>query len=131
MAGGLIGAAIAAAKEHAGKLAEAAASAAAAASSPLGDEELNETPAFKPAGEQLAAGTGPAHPPRSLWAFFIRAWRPFCGWMIGLLLARAVTVPLVQLIRQEPVEPTDWTALAAMAGVLFVTRSFERSRGIA
>jgi hypothetical protein len=112
MAGGLIGAAIAAAKSHAGALAEAAATAASA-------------------GEQMAGATGPANPPRTLWAFFVRAWRPFCGWMIGLLLARAVTVPLVQLIRREPVEPTDWTALAAMAGVLFVTRSFERSKGIA
>ncbi len=112
MAGGLIGAAIAAAKTHAGALAEAAATAAAA-------------------GETMAAATGPHCPPRSLWAFFIRAWRPFCGWMIGLLLARAVAVPMVQLIRGQPVEATDWAALAAMAGVLFVTRSFERARGIA
>lgn len=78
-----------------------------------------------------AIATGPAHPPASAWAFFIRAWRPFCGWMLGLLLARAVAVPMVQVVRADPVEPTDWTALAAMAGVLFVTRSFERVKGIA
>lgn len=112
MAGGLIGAAIGAAKAHAAELAQAAATAAAA-------------------GETIAAVTGPAHPPRTLWAFFVRAWRPFCGWMIGLLLVRAVVVPIVQLIRSQPVEPTDWTALAAMAGILFITRSYERSQGIA
>jgi hypothetical protein len=112
MAGGLIGAAIAAARAHAAELVQAAATAAAA-------------------GETVAAVTGPAHPPRTAWAFFVRAWRPFCGWMIALLLARAVVVPIVQLIRSQPVEPTDWTALAAMAGILFITRSYERSQGIA
>lgn len=112
MAGGLIGAAIAAARVHAAALAEAAATAAAA-------------------GEAVAATTGPANPPRSLWAFFVRAWRPFCGWMIGLLLARTAAVPLVQLVRGDTVETTDWTALTALAGVLFITRTFERAKGIA
>ncbi|MBU6167323.1 MAG: hypothetical protein KGQ52_14515 [Alphaproteobacteria bacterium] len=111
MAGGLIGAAIAAVNTHAGALAEAAAPA--------------------PGAAEATAATGPAHPPRTAWAFFVRAWRPFCGWMIGLLLLRAVAVPIVQLIRSQPVEPTDWTALAAMAGILFITRSYERSQGIA
>lgn len=112
MAGGLIGAAIAAARAHAAELAEAAATAAAA-------------------GAAVAANSGPGCPPRTAWAFFIRAWRPFCGWMIGLLLARSVAVPIVQLARGDAVETTDWTALAAMAGVLFITRSFERAKGIA
>ncbi len=79
----------------------------------------------------MPENSGPANPPTSIWAFFIRAWRPFCGWMIGLLLARAVIVPLVQLARGQAVEATDWTALAAMAGVLFITRSYERAKGIA
>ncbi len=112
MAGSLIGAAIAAAKAHAAELVEAAATAASA-------------------GETAASNSGTSCPPRSLWAFFIRAWRPFCGWMIGLLLARSVAVPLVQLARGDTVETTDWTALAAMAAVLFVTRSYERAKGIA
>lgn len=84
-----------------------------------------------PAGQHAAIRGGPAHPPRTLWAFFVRAWRPACGWMIAVLLARSAIVPIVQLARGLPVEPTDWTALAAMAGVLFVTRSYERSQGIA
>lgn len=83
------------------------------------------------AAETATATTGPANPPRTVWAFFVRAWRPFCGWMIGVLLLRSAVVPFVQLIRSQPVEPTDWTALAAMAGVLFITRSYERSQGIA
>jgi hypothetical protein len=82
-------------------------------------------------GVTPAGPTGPAHPPRTWWAFFVRAWRPACGWMIAVLLARSAIVPLVQLARGLPVEATDWTALAAMAGVLFVTRSYERSQGIA
>lgn len=124
MAAGLIGAAIAAARAHAADLAQAAV-------------DSSDAAAFKSAargasaGETVTSSTGPANPPRTAWAFFIRAWRPFCGWMIGLLLLRAVAVPIVQLIRSQPVEPTDWTALAAMAGILFITRSYERSQGIA
>lgn len=73
----------------------------------------------------------PRCPPRDPWAFYIRAWRPACGWLVLLLLVRALIVPLVQLARFEPVEPLDWMALSALAGVLFVTRSYERSRGFA
>jgi hypothetical protein len=118
----VLGAAITAARAHAAELAQAAAAAPGAAE--IATVESSDAAAFKSA-------TGPAHPPRTAWAFFIRAWRPFCGWMIGLLLLRAVAVPIVQLIRSQPVEPTDWTALAAMAGILFITRSYERSQGIA
>ena len=78
--------------------------------------------------------TGRFHPrarPDSIWAFYIRAWRPACGWLIWLLLVRALVVPLVQLARHEPVEPLDWTALSLLAGALFVTRSYERSQGFA
>lgn len=107
----VLGAAIAAAKTHAASLAEAASAAPGAA-------------------EFAITTTGPANPPRTVWAFFVRAWRPFCGWMIGAALLRSALVPVVQLIRDQPVETTDWTALAAMAGVLFITRSYERSQGI-
>ena len=83
------------------------------------------------AGEATAGAAGASGPPRTLWAFFVRAWRPFCGWMIGALLVRSVAVPMVQLLRGDAVEPTDWTALTAMAAVLFVTRTYERAKGIA
>lgn len=78
--------------------------------------------------------TGRFHPraaPQGFWAFYIRAWRPACGWLIFALLLRAVIVPIVQLIRHEPVEPLDWTALSALAGVLFIARSYERRQGFA
>lgn len=68
-------------------------------------------------------------PPTGKWAVYVRGWRPACGWMIWALLVRALVVPLVQLARHEPVEPLDWSALAAMAGVLFVSRSFDRYQG--
>lgn len=123
MAAGLIGAAWAAARARATALASAAGAV-------VVEAAAAELPAA-PGPEAATAATGPAHPPRTAWAFFVRAWRPFCGWMIGLLLLRSAAVPIVQLIRSQPVEPTDWTALAAMAGVLFITRSYERSQGIA
>lgn len=123
MAGGLIGAAIAAVKARATEIGTAAGAA-------VMEAAAAELPGAAPAPTGTGA-TGPASPPRTVWAFFVRAWRPFCGWMIGVLLLRSAVVPIVQLIREQPVEPTDWTALAAMAGVLFITRSYERSQGIA
>jgi hypothetical protein len=69
-------------------------------------------------------------PPRSFWEIFIRSWRPASGWLITLLLARGVIVPLVQLARHEPVEPIDWMALSALAGVMVVSRTYERREGI-
>jgi hypothetical protein len=73
----------------------------------------------------------PRAAPAGPWAFYIRAWRPACGWLICALLLRALIVPIVQLIRYEPVEPLDWSALSMLAGALFIARSYERSRGFA
>lgn len=73
----------------------------------------------------------PRPTPKGLWAFYIRAWRPACGWTIWALLLRALIVPLVQLARHEPVEPLDWTALAALATALFIARTYERQQGFA
>ncbi|WP_439532059.1 hypothetical protein [Polymorphobacter sp.] len=69
-------------------------------------------------------------PPRGGWEFFIRGWRPASGWLITLLLVRGLVVPLVQLARREPVEPIDWMALSALAGVMVVSRTYERREGI-
>lgn len=79
----------------------------------------------------MAADFTPRSVPAGGWAYFVRSWRPACGWLIAALLLRALIVPIVQLARREPVEPLDWTALSALAGVLFVARSYERAQGLA
>jgi hypothetical protein len=68
-------------------------------------------------------------PPANSWQFFVRAWRPVCGWIIALVLLRVLVVPMVQLVRGEPVEPIDLTAFAALAGALFISRTYERTHG--
>lgn len=62
---------------------------------------------------------------------FVRGWRPACGWLCAAMLVRGIAVPIVQLIRGGPVEAIDWTAFAAIAGVLVVSRSYDRHQGTA
>jgi hypothetical protein len=69
-------------------------------------------------------------PPSGAWQFFIRGWRPAAGWLICLMLARGLVVPLVQLARGVPVEPIDWAALSALAAVMVAARTYERREGI-
>ena len=74
-------------------------------------------------------GPRPSLPPRSFWEFLVRGWRLMVGWMMALVMLRVVVVPLVQLARHEPVEPIETTALAAVLGVIWVSRTYERVRG--
>lgn len=67
------------------------------------------------------------------WDFYVRAWRPFGGWVCALiLLARGVVIPAVQLGRGEAIDPLDWVALTALAGMLGLGhfRSRERVAGV-
>lgn len=71
------------------------------------------------------------NPPRGVWDFFVRAWRPSASWVcVLILLTRGVGIPAGQLALGVPVEPVDWTALSAMAAVLGLgaLRSFDKSR---
>lgn len=76
---------------------------------------------------------GPSsEPPASAWGFFVRGWRPFAGWMCGLVLVmHALALPIIQLIRFQPVAPIDWTAITVFAGLLIAARAFDKSQGTA
>jgi hypothetical protein len=64
--------------------------------------------------------------------FMVRGWRPFGGWVLGLiLLVNGVAVPAAALVRGEAPD-LDWPWLLAALGLLGLSRDrrIEKSEGV-
>jgi hypothetical protein len=75
-----------------------------------------------------------AEPPRTVWEFFVRAWRPSASWVLVIILAvRGAILPLLQWRAGQAVEQLDWVSIVALVGVLGLgaLRSHDLKQGIA
>lgn len=80
----------------------------------------------------MPAASPSAVPPRSFWEVFVRGWRPFSGWVFGLVVVeRALVFPAWQLAHGLPIDPVEWVPLTGLAGLLVVARSYDRAQGTA